>query len=94
MKSDHAHNPTLGTLAEIILRPGGVIPMGTVKFPVTFAHCHNSLSEFNISFDVYKDRFGLEYWLQEEDSKWGKKGDLFRIVYGPSKRPYPPNTIC
>jgi hypothetical protein len=94
MKSGPAYKPTLGLLAEIIVRPDGVIPMGAVTFPATFAHCHNSLSEFNISFDVYKDRSGLEYWLQEEDSKWGKKGNLFRIVYGPSMRPYPPNTIC
>jgi len=81
-------------LAEVILRPDGVIPMAAVKFPRRFAHCHSSLSEFNISFDVYSDTSGLQYWLHEEDSKWGKKGDLFRIVYGPKTRPSPPNTIC
>ena len=94
MKSGPVQNPALGPLAEIIVRPGGVIPMGAVKFPPSFTHCHASVSEINISFDVYSDRFGLEYWLHEEDSKWGKKGDLYRIVYGPSRRPYPPNTIC
>jgi hypothetical protein len=81
MKSGPVYNPTLGSLAEIIVRPDTVIPMGAVKF-------------INISFDVYGDRFGLEYWLHEEDSRWGKKGDLYRIVYGPSRQPYPPTTIC
>jgi hypothetical protein len=94
MKSGPAYNPVLGPLAEIIVRPDGVIPMGSVRFAPSFTHCHASVSEINISFDVYSDRFGLEYWLHEEDSEWGKKGDLYRIVYGPSRLPYPPNTIC
>lgn len=94
MKSGPVYNPTLGPLAEIIIRPDGVIPMGTVKFAPSFSHCHTSVSEINISFDVYSDRFGLEYWLHQEDSKWGKKGDLYQIVYGPRRRPYPPNTSC
>jgi hypothetical protein len=94
MKSGPVSNPVLGSLAEIAVRPDGVIPMGAVKFPPSFTHCHASESEINISFDVYSDRFGLEYWLHEEDTTWGKKGDLYRIVYGPSRRPYPPNTIC
>ena len=94
MKRGPVYNPVLGTLAEVTVRPDGVIPMGTVKFPPAFTHCHSSVSEINISFDVYSDRFGLEYWLHEEDSKWGKKGDLYQIVYGPSRLPYPPNTIC
>ena len=93
-KSGPAYNPTLGPLAEIIVKPGGVIPMGAVEFSPSFDHCHASVSEINISFDVYSDRFGLEYWLHEEDSKWGKKGDLYRIVYGPRTRRHPPNTIC
>jgi hypothetical protein len=64
MKSGPVYNPTLGSLAEIIVRPDTVIPMGAVKFPPpSFAHCHTSESEINISFDVYGDRFGLEYWL-------------------------------
>jgi hypothetical protein len=93
-KSGPVYNPTLGPLAEIVFRPDGVIPMAAVKFPPRFAHCRSSLSEFNISFDVYSDTSGLQYWLHEEDSKWGKKGDLFQIVYGPKRRPFPSNTIC
>jgi hypothetical protein len=91
MKSD---NRTLRSLYQIIVRPDGVIPMGTVKFSAAFTHCHSSLSEINVGFDVYSDRFGLEYWLHEEDSEWGKKGDLYWIVYGAQRRPYPPNMIC
>jgi len=94
VKSGPVYNPTLGPLAEITLRPDAIIPMASVKFSPRFAHCHSSLSEFNISFDVYSDTSGLEYWLQEEDSKWGKKGDLFQIVYGPKRKPLPPNTFC
>jgi hypothetical protein len=94
LKSGSASNPKTSTLAEIIIRPSGTIRMGEVKFPASFDHCHSSVSEINISFDVYGDRFGLEYWLHEQDSEWGKKGDLYRIVYGPRKRPNPPNTFC
>jgi len=68
--------------------------MAAVKFSPIFAHCHTSVSEIIISFHGYSDTSGLEYWLHEEDSKWGKKGDLYQIVYGPRRRPYPTNTIC
>jgi hypothetical protein len=85
---------TLGTLYQITIRPDGVIPMSTVKFSPSFDHCHISVSEINISFDVYSDRFGLEYWLHEEDSEWGKKGDLYLVAYGASRQRLPPNTIC
>jgi hypothetical protein len=94
MKSGPVYNPTLRPLYQIIVRPDGVIPMGAVKFSEAFTLCHDSLSEINIGFDVYSDRFGLEYWLHEEDSEWGKKGDLYGIIYGERRRPYPPNTIC
>jgi hypothetical protein len=93
MKGGTAYNSTLGPLAEIMIRPDGVIPMGAVKFPASFTHCHTMVSEINISFDVYSDTFGLQYWLHEEDSQWGKKGDLYGIVYGPSRRPYPTTLV-
>lgn len=85
---------TLGSVYQIIVRPGGVIPMAAVKFSSAFTHCHSIESEINITFDVYGDRFGLEYWLHEQDSEWGKKGDLYRIVYAERRRPEPPNTFC
>jgi hypothetical protein len=94
MKSGPVYNPTLGALYQITIRPDAIIPMSAVKFSPSFDHCHVSVSEINISFDVYSDRFGLEYWLHEEDSKWGKKGDLYCIVYGSHRRRLPLNTIC
>jgi hypothetical protein len=88
------NKPELGPLHEIIMRSDAATPMAAVKFSASFAHCHASVSEFNISFDVYSDPSGLEYWLHEEDSKWGKKADLFQIVYGVRRQPHPPHTIC
>lgn len=80
-------NPALGRLLEVVIRPGGVIPMSAVRFPAaTFAHCPAVLTGIGVSFDVYSDASGLEYWLYGEDSKWGRKGDLYRIVYGAGKR--------
>jgi hypothetical protein len=93
-KSGPVSHPALGPLAEIIIRPDGVVPMGAIEFPPSFAHCHSSVSEINISFDVYSDSFGLEYWLHEKDSKWGRKGDLYQIVYGPRKRQFSLKNIC
>ena len=71
VKGGPAYNPTLGPLSGIILRPDEVIPMAAMRFPPRFAHCRRSVSEFNISFDVYSDTSGLQYWLNQEDSKWG-----------------------
>jgi hypothetical protein len=93
-KSGPVYNPRLGPLYQVAIRPDGIIPMGAIKFSSAFTHCHSIVSEINISFDVYRDGFGLEYWLHAEDSKWGKKGDLYHIVYGERGRPDPPNTIC
>ena len=57
-----------------------------VKFPAAFTHSLGSVSEVNVSCDVYSDSFGLKYWLYAEDSPVGKKGDLMEIEYGPSRR--------
>ena len=82
-----ASNPLLGPLAELIVRPEGVIPMGAVKFPAVFTHCRAAVSETDALVDVYRDGSGLEYWLYAEDSQWGRKGDLYRIVYGRGRKP-------
>lgn len=93
-KGGPLYNPTLGPLHEIAVRPDGVIAMSAVRFSPLFDHCHASLSEINISFDVYSDTSGLAYWLHEEDSRWGKRGDLYQIVYGRRRTPLPPHTFC
>ena len=87
-------HPVLGPLAEISMRPEGIIPMSKVKFPASFSHCHAFVTEINVEFDVYSDTSGLEYWLYEEDSRWGTKGELYQVVYAPRRQRFPPNTIC
>jgi hypothetical protein len=57
-----------------------------VKFSPEFIHSYGGVSEINITCDVYKDNFGLEYWIYSADFASGKKGDLLRIVYGPNKQ--------
>jgi hypothetical protein len=57
-----------------------------MKFPAAFTHGLGSVSEINVSCDVYRDKFGLEYWIFAEDSSVGKKGDLMEISYGPNRR--------
>jgi hypothetical protein len=73
-----------GRLASVEITPKRRVSMLGVKFPSAFSHSVGSVSEINVSCDVYSDGFGLQYWLYAEDSAVGKKGDLMRIVYGPS----------
>ena len=87
-KAGPVNNPTLGSLYDVELIPDAFIPFGAVKFPASFTHCHVSVSEINITFDVYGDTSGLEYWLHPQDHH------LVQIVYGRQRRPYPPHTIC
>jgi len=75
----------VGRLAEFRIRPKQRVSMLGVKFPAAFTHSFGSVSEINVSCDVYSDSFGLEYWIHSEDWRNGKKGDLYEIVYGPSK---------
>jgi hypothetical protein len=81
-------NPTLGPVSDFELTPDAIIPFASVKFPPAFTHCHIGVSEVNLIFDVYEDRFGLAYWLHPEDHR------LVTIVYGRKRRPYPPNIVC
>jgi hypothetical protein len=85
---DPVSNSTLGPLSHLELVPDALIPFGAVHFPPAFKHCHVMVSEVNVIFDVYGDRFGLEYWLHPQDHH------LIRIVYGSKRRPYPPHTFC
>jgi hypothetical protein len=75
-----------GRLASIDIIPERRVSMLSVKFPPAFKHSIGGVSEINIGFDVYRDKYGLEYWVHSEDSAYGAKGDLWRIVYGPSKQ--------
>jgi hypothetical protein len=75
-----------GRLASLDLIPKKPISMRCARFPSAFSHSVGGVSEINVSCDVYTDDFGLEYWIYAEDSKTAKRGDLMRIIYGPSKR--------
>jgi hypothetical protein len=75
-----------GRLASIVVRPKKQVSMLNVKFPPTFIHSFASVSEINVSCDVYGDDSGLEYWIIGEDSAVSKKGDLMQIEYGPSQQ--------
>ena len=84
--------PTCSAFA--IYRPVGrpseaPISLLRAKFPAAFTNAFGGVSEINVSCDVYSDSFGLECWLYAEDSAAGKKGDLMRIIYGPSARAIP-----
>jgi len=79
-----AHDIT-GRLASLNIKPKQRVSMLGVKFPAAFTHSLGSVSEVNVSCDVYSDSFGLKYWLYAEDSPVGKKGDLMEIEYGPSR---------
>jgi hypothetical protein len=80
-----AHDIT-GRLASLELIPKRPVSMRRVRFPSAFSHSMGGVSEINVTCDVYTDDFGLEYWIYADDSKVARKGDLMRIVYGPSKR--------
>jgi len=75
----------VGRLAELSIKPKQRVSMLGVKFPAAFTHSFGSVSEINVSCDVYSDRFGLQYWIYSEDWQNGKKGDLHEIAYGPRK---------
>jgi hypothetical protein len=79
-------NDVTGRLAHVQITPKEPISMLRVKFPAAFTHSVGGVSEINVSCDVYSDSFGLEYWLYANDSATRKKGDLMRIIYGPSGR--------
>jgi len=74
-----------GRLAMVAIRPKRRVSMLNVKFPPAFDRTSGYVSEVNVSCDVYRDSFGLEYWTYAEDSQVGKKGDLMEIRYGPSE---------
>jgi hypothetical protein len=75
-----------GRLADVEISPKRRVSMLGVKFPRAFSHSRGGVSEIDVSCEIYSDSFGLQYWIYSEDSAVGKKGDLMRIVYGPSKQ--------
>jgi hypothetical protein len=78
--------PNPDRLASIEVLPRGRVSMLGMKFPPAFIHSYGGVSEINVTCDVYKDGSGLKYWVYSEDFASGKKGDLLKIEYGPSKQ--------
>jgi hypothetical protein len=76
-----SHGPRNDPLADMVIMPKHRVRMGSVKFPVAFKHSLGGASEINRSFDVYTDKYGLEYWIEKEDSPAALKGDLYEIRY-------------
>lgn len=76
---------TPGTLAFIEVTPKHRVLISRSSLSKEFKHSVGTASEINLLFDVYTDSFGLEYWIYKEDSSTAKKGDLWKIKYGPSQ---------
>lgn len=73
-------------LYSIVITPRERVSMLRIKFPAVFTHSLGGSSESRgCSCDVYSDRFGLQYWLYAYDYSGGTKGDVFQIIYGPSR---------
>ena len=72
-----------GRLASVDIEPKQPVSMLGVKFPPAFTRTQSRVAEINLLFDIYSDGFGLQYWVYAEGVK---KGDLWKIVYGPSEK--------
>lgn len=72
-------------LASIRITPKGRVSMLAVKFPAAFTHSHGEVSESDgCSCDVYSDRFGLQYWI-DQAGNGQNDGDVYQIIYGPAR---------
>jgi hypothetical protein len=74
-----------GPLASIVIAPKRRVSFKRIKLPAIFSHEYGSVSEINVSCDIYSDNFGLAYWVVSGNSRSYKKGDLLWIEYGPAR---------
>jgi len=79
------HSPRNDSLDTIEIRPKHRVSLRRIKFPATFSHTYGSVSEINVTCDIYADDFGLEYWVVSSNVQSHRKGDLLMIRYGPSR---------
>ena len=70
------------TTDTIVVTPRNRVSLQRFKFPAVFSHSYGSVSEINVTCDVYVDDFGLEYWIASRDFPSHRKGDLLMIHYG------------
>jgi len=80
-----SQGPRNDLLATIEVTPKHRVSLRRFKFPTVFSHSDGSVSEINVTCDVYADEFGLEYWVVSEDFPSHSKGDLLMIRYGPKR---------
>ena len=83
-------------VAAIELRPKERISMAGLTFPAVFTRSDGSSAHVDASWYSYKDVYGLEYQVFNEDSPDGsiRAGDLKEIFYGPSSKIYHSVTGC
>ena len=79
-----SHGPRNDPLDTIVITPKQRVSLRHFRFPTEFAHSHGSVSEINVTCDVYTDKFGLQYWVVSGDFPSHKRGDLLMIEYGPA----------
>jgi hypothetical protein len=79
-----SHGPRNDPLDAIVITPKHRVSLRHLKFPLAFSHSYGSVSEINVTCDVYTDKFGLQYWVVSSGFPSYKKGDLLRIEYGPA----------
>jgi hypothetical protein len=77
-----SHGPRNDPLDFLEITPKHRVSLLYQKFPAAFQHSLGNMSEVNVVCDVYKDEFGLEYWVVANDNRSFTKGDLLRIVHG------------
>jgi hypothetical protein len=80
-----SHGPRNDPLDTIVITPKHKVSLRHFKFPLTFSHSYGSVSEINVTCDIYADQFGLQYWVVSGDFPSFKKGDLLKIEYGPRR---------
>lgn len=80
-----SHGPRNDPVGDIEFRPKHRVSLRHFKFPAVFSRSYGSLSEINVTCDIYSDAFGLEYWVASGDFPSYKEGDLLMIRYGPSR---------
>ena len=77
-----SHGPRNDHVYQIVVSPKRRVSLAGQQFPNVFSHSYGSVSEINVTCDVYKDSSGLEYWIISKDFPSYKKGDLLQVVYG------------
>lgn len=77
-----SHGTQNDLLYSIEVTPKHRVSLRNAKFPAAFSRSYGSKSEINVACDIYKDAFGLEYWVISKRSRSHHKGDLLTIVYG------------